>query len=243
MTTRLLPRVLSVAVAGIAAAGASAVTFTVTVTNLGPQPLAPVFYATSNTSFDIFTNGAAASSAIEMEAEEGSPTGLLGLASAAGSNVMSFGATTGPFLTGQFRTFTIDADLSHRWFQFASMLGMTNDAFIGSAIGVGDNQIDLFQGGQPITATFTQSFLNVWDAGTEVNSELLAHVPPNMGAGTTEGGVVMQPHEGITGRGDISTSFDWYGGDVARITIAPVPEPATLSALALGVVALLRRRK
>jgi hypothetical protein len=242
MTARLLPRALAALAFTAVAGAANAVMFSVTVTNLGPQPLAPVFYATSNSSFDIFTNGTAASSAIEMEAEEGSPAGLLSLASGAGANVMSFGATTGPFMTGESRTFTINADTSHPWFQFASMLGITNDGFMGSAVGVGDNQIDLFQGGQPLTANFTVSFLNIWDAGTEVNSELMAHVPPNTGAGTAEGGVIRSPHEGITGRGDIPTSLDWYGHDVARITIAAVPEPGTIAALALGIGVLLRRR-
>src|SRR5687768_3851071 len=183
-----------------AAVSANALPFIVTVTNLGPQPLAPVFFATSNSGFDIFTNGTAAFSGLETLAEEGSPAGMLALAAAARANVMSFGATPGPFMPSESRTFTVNADATHRWFQFASMLGVTNDAFIGSALGVGDGQIDLFQGGQPLTADFTLSFLNVWDAGTEVNTELMAHVPPNTGAGIPQGGFVTQPHEGITGR-------------------------------------------
>lgn len=227
---------------GLAGTALCQTPFSVTFFNIGPQPLAPVFFATSNASFDIFTNGTAASSAIEMEAEEGSPTGLLALAGAAGANVMSFGATTGgPFMPGESRSFTLTADTAHRWFQFASMLGITNDAFIGSALGVGDGQIDLFQGGTPLTADFTLSFENVWDAGTEVNTELLAHVPPNTGAGVSQGGVITQPHEGITGRGDIPLSRDWYGGNVARVTIAPVPEPGTL--LTLGGLVLLAFKK
>ena len=178
------------AVLGSSTMAMSQTSFNVTFFNIGPQPLAPVFFATSNASFDIFTNGTAASSAIEMEAEEGSPAGLLALAGGAGANVMSFGATTGPFMPGESRSFTMTADTAHRWFQFASMLGITNDAFIGSALGVGDGQIDLFQGGTPLTADFILSFQNVWDAGTEVNTELMAHVPPNMGAGVTQGGVI-----------------------------------------------------
>ncbi len=233
----------AIAALGLAAPASMAVDFMVTVTNLGPQPLAPVFWAASNGSFDIFTNGTAVSSGLETLAEDASPAGMLAAAAAAGGNVMSFGATTGPFLPTESRSFTMSADASHRWFQFASMLGITNDGFIGSAVGVGDGQIDLFQGGQPLQGTFTLSFLNVWDAGTEVNDELMAHVPPNTGMGTPEGGVLTQPHEGITGRGDIPTSLDWYGGDVARVTISVVPEPAALVVVATGLLAFARRKK
>lgn len=241
-----LYRTLSLLGAAATASMAGAVQFTVTVTNLGPQPLAPVFFATSNSSFDIFTVGTSVSAAVELLAEEGDPAGLLAAATAAGSSVMSSGATTGPFMAGDSRVFTMNADTAHPWFSFASMLGATNDGFIGSALGNGDGQINLFQGGQPLEADFTVSFLDVWDAGTEVNTELMAHIPAfgNHFVGPTEGGVLTQPHEGITGRGDVPLSLDWYGHDVAHITITAVPEPATMFALlaSAGVIAAWRRR-
>jgi hypothetical protein len=241
--TQIMKRAMPVVAAATVAASATALPFTIIITNLGPQPLAPVFYATSTSSFDIFDAGAAASPAMRLMAEEGDTSMLVAQAAAAGPDVMSFGSTTGPFFPGESRTFIVEASMTHRWLQFASMLGMTNDAFIGSAVGYGDDQIDLFQGGQPLTGSFTLSFLNVWDAGTEVNTELLAHIPPNVGAGIAENGFIHRPHEGITGRGDIPTAFNWYGQDVALITIAPVPEPATMAVLGLGALALARRRR
>lgn len=225
-------------------AGAQAIPFTVTVFNIGPQPLAPVFYASHNNTFDFFDQGAAASAAVERMAEEGDTSLLVALAGGHGG-VMDSGTTTGPFMTGEFRQFVVNADATHPWLSFASMLGATNDAFIGSSFGLGDGQINLFQGGNPLNANFTVSFLDVWDAGTEVNTELMAHIPAfgNTMVGPAEGGVITQPHEGITGRGDLPQNLNWYGHDVARITIVPVPEPGSFVVLAVGIAGLLAMRR
>jgi hypothetical protein len=206
--------------------------------------------AAANTSFDIFTHDTASSAAVELLAEEGNPSLLLNAAAAAqtAGNVSSFAAIHpgSPLMPGESTSVVLTADTAHRWFTYAMMLGVTNDAFIGSAIGTGDQQIDLFQGGVPLIADFHVPFLNVWDAGTEVNTELAAHITAlggTPGAGTVEGGVLRSPHNGILGVGQVPLSLDWYGRDVARIQITPVPEPATFAAVTFGLLALARRRK
>jgi hypothetical protein len=235
------------AVVGLSA-GAHAAQFDIHILNLGPQPLSPVFFSTGNASFDIFTAGMPASEAIRMVAEEGDAGGLVAMADAGllGGTVMDYSVASpgGPIMPGESAMVSLNAQMSHRWLSFASMLGVTNDAFIGSAVGLGDFQIDLFQGGSPLFGTFTLSFLNVWDAGTEVNTESAEHISAlgaMPGAGPRENGVIHAPHFGILGIGDVPQGLNWYGGDVAQITI--VPEPATLAALGLGALALVRRRK
>lgn len=95
-----------------------------------------------------------------------------------------------------------NADAARPWLSFASMVAVSNDAFIGVA--TGDSAIDLCPGGRPFN------------------------------------GVIVAPHAGILGVGDIPLRFKWVEGNVARTTI--VPQPTTLSLLGLGLFALLRRR-
>jgi hypothetical protein len=227
---------------------ASALQFTITIENLGPQPFSPIFVASTNSSFDLFTAGAAAPLRIERIAEDGNASVAAADAAAAATagNILDWEVIGSmPIPPGESRTFTLEATTTFRWFQWASMLGMSNDAFIGSGLGFGDRQIDLFNDNVPLDASFTISFLDVWDAGTELNTEAAADLVAfgNPLVGPAEGGIVRTPHSGIRGDGAIASSFDWYGEDVARITIAPVPEPATLAVVGLGVAALLRRRK
>lgn len=227
---------------------AVALEFTVVLDNIGPQPLSPTFMATTNANWDNFTAGLAAPARIEQIAEDG-PTSIAQMDAMAGQvagDILDWLVFPGgPIMPGESRMATIEATLSHRWFQYASMLGMSNDAFIGSGLGVGDQQIDLFQNGVATSFDFTVSFLDAWDAGTEENTELAEHLGAfgNPGVGSAENGVIRAPHDGLRGDGAIPISFNWYGGDIARIRITPVPEPATLAGLTAGALALLRRRR
>lgn len=241
--------VVTIAVSGIAGP-ASALDFTVTVENWGPQPFTPVFVSTGNSMFDIFDAGTAASASLQALAEGGDVSGLLADAAAAqgAGHVLAYDVIHpgSPLLPGEMASIVISADPSYPWLSLASMLAMTNDGFWGSAVGFGDQQINLYQGGMPLTADWTISYLMVWDAGTEVNDELAENVPGLGGMGhVDENGVIMSPHAGILGIGDVPLDFDWYGYDVGRVTITPVPEPSLIgfAGLGLGLLGIWRRRK
>jgi hypothetical protein len=171
-------------------------------------------------------------------AEEGDTGPMESLAMGA-AGVLGYGV--GAFiLPGESTMVTVAADASHPYLSFAAMLPFTNDAFIGQAYM--DDALDLFRFGSPTLYDYTLSYLNVWDAGSEVNTELMADVPGLGGSGSPdEGGVITRPHPGILGIGDIGPELDFFGLDVAHITV--VPEPGTAIFLAAGLpVALLRRR-
>ncbi len=226
-------------VLGVSSAAMASAEFTVTLENIGVQPLTPVFLATHDMTFDIFDEGAAASPALEALAEDG-VTGLLEADAASAAGVLDFGVG-GFIFPGESTTVTLMADAAHPYLSFAAMLPVTNDAFIGGAYM--DNALALYRGGAATFYDFTLSFLEVWDAGTEVNTESADDVPAlSPGTGSpVEGGVVTKPHTGILGVGDVPPEFDFWGTNVARITI--VPEPTTLALLAFGAVAAIRRRR
>lgn len=211
---------------------------TFTIENVGVQPLTPVFAATSDGSFDMFDEGAASSPELEAIAEGGDTGPMTTLAGGAGG-VLDFGV--GAFIApGESTSVTLTTDPSHPYLSFAAMLPITNDAFIGLA--VGDGALDLFHGGSLTSYDFTLSYLEVWDAGTEVNTELATDVPALGGSGSPdEGGVIMRPHPGILGVGDVPSDFDFFGHDIAHITV--VPEPATIGLCLLGATALFGTRR
>jgi len=104
-------------------------------------------------------------------------------------------------------------------FSLASMLICTNDGFAGL-----DSRKLPTHPGQ--TRTY---MVRALDAGTEINTELLADLVPapfcgGDGVGTgesnpelAENGVIRR-HRTISGVGDLDSSFDWRG-NVVKVTI------------------------
>ena len=211
------------------AAQTNAEMFEFTITNVGVQPITPAFVATHDATVDIFDGGAAASAALEAIAEAGDTALMEALA---GGSAGVFDFDVGDFIMpGESTTVMVTADPAHPYLSFAAMLPVTNDAFIGLAYG--DGALDLFRLDTPSFYDFTLSFMNVWDAGTEVNTELADDVPALGGSGSPdEGGVVTRPHPGILGVGDVGPEFDFFGLDVAHVTV--IPEPAALIVLAIA---------
>ena len=175
----------------------------ITVTNTSPEGgtfLTPFWFGLHNGTFDLGDVGDAASPGLEALAEDGSfdaiATELTGAdAGAVGGAV--FG-NAGPIATSEVATTLLDVDgMSLPYISLAAMLLPSNDAFIGTleAVELYGEDGDFIG---PVTLTFDGT--DVYDAGTEVNTELDAafinQTGPN--TGETEGGVITQ-HPGFNG--------------------------------------------
>lgn len=221
--------------------------FEITWTNHGPQPLSPLFWSTSDSSFDIFQVGGTASQGIKDIAESGSTTAMLAIAGAAGSSVGSFGVLTpGPLMPGNTRSGVFEATSSHGYFSFASMLGMTNDGWIGE--GVSSMGLMLYDAGNNPTGFTLQIFGNrAWDAGTELNTQDAADLAALGGSGNpADNPDVIRVHESILPNvGDSWDQLpDWETSTLlSTIEVEVVPEPMTMSILGLGALALLRKKR
>ncbi len=231
---------------------------TITVTNEGNSSfsLTPLWFGFDDGTFDLFTPGSAASAALEALAEEGIVSGLQSSFTGSAQGVVSApgGFSGAPVIEpGETGSFTLDVNSSQdRFFNFASMVIPSNDAFIGSPVSleIFDSLGNHVGGGSSTSLTLLGN--QIWDAGTEVNNTLGAAFSTAGGTGTDENGVVqLLPAGGLdnflnTGT-PIGNILDLITPSqaVATITITSVPEPSCISIaiLGLGLGAGLRRRR
>lgn len=241
---RLTALLAPFAVATLASAG----TYQLTVTNEGPQPLSPIFYAASNSSFDIFQVGGHASTGIKNIAEMGNASALQSIAAAAGSNVGTYGLLGGsPLAPGLSYTTTFTTDAAHPYFQFAMMLGKTNDGFLGESYSSAGLNLNL--GGTPSSFDLWETGLRAWDAGTEKNTQNAADLAFLGGTGNPAedpGNDVVRVNAGvIPGVGDSWSQMPAWttSTNMARIQVQAVPEPSSVLAIAVGLGGLFLRRR
>lgn len=225
---------------------ARAADFQITWTNHGPQPLSPLFWSVSDSTFDIFSFGSVASLGIKDIAERGDAANMQAIAAAAGAAVQSHGVFSGgPLMPGNTRTMNISANPSHGYFSFASMLGMTNDGFIGES--VSSMGLNLFLGSTPTGFSVNIYGARAWDAGTEENTQNMADLAALGGSGNPmDPNNAIRVHETIVpGRGDSWQQLPDWNTDtrLATVTVLPVPEPATIAVLALGAGLIARRKR
>lgn len=211
-TTRSMPGALQIAKVEVTAGSGGS--FTIKVTNVSGAgssivtPISPVFYAVHGDAYSLFTAGMpAGDSGLEHLAEDGNPSFLVASqSSAAGvktaaAQTMPDGATAnGPALPGHSFTFSVTPDKDHRFLSLATMVGESNDAFLGFAPS-GVALLNADGSARDVTAIaddFART-LTVWDAGTEANE-----VP---GVGANQG-----PRQGApnTGPADPNTSVRRY---------------------------------
>ncbi len=216
---RLSPLAVSVALLAISVfpAAAQAQRYRVTITNImGGEVLTPIMVATHKPGVKLFTLGQPASVALEHVAEAGD---LSELETSLRSNpaVFQVADTGAPLPPGQSVTLTIEAPGPFSYISVTAMLVPTNDGFFAVNDRPGPRQI-----GRKIVY-----YSPAYDAGTEADDELCAHIPgpPNVCQGegfnpSREGAVnFVHIHAGIHGIGNLSPAmFDWRN-PVAKIEI------------------------
>lgn len=216
--------------------------------------LTPVFAGFHDGSFDIFNAGEAASGSLEALAEEGIVSGLqtdFNNSVPSGQQTV-FGNPAGfdnaPVLDpGEAVSQVFSLDNNSRFFNFATMVIPTNDAFFGN-----DNAIELLDSSGNFTGnrTIDLTFANIWDAGTEVNDGMGAAFSTDEGVSSDEGGVTSLGPDlsnlNLTDTAD-GTVIDFASASsnpFLRVTISAVPEPSAFMLLAtICTGGLLRRRR
>lgn len=196
----------------------------VSITNLQLENgaiLTPAFFATTDGVYDFFNEGSAASANLERLAEDGITAERIAAALNSGGVSEAVSTSDGIILPGESRSVEFLADSQEplaQYLSFASMVIPSNDAFIGND----DPQLlDLFDGnGNLIQRTGAGAFIvsgsQVWDAGTEVNDEIventagLGQMAPN--TGESENGTISQ-HPGFLGSNSL-------GGELGNILTA-----------------------
>ncbi|WP_303905221.1 spondin domain-containing protein [Thiohalomonas denitrificans] len=247
----------SILLTGLAvASNASATQIMVQVDNLAPDQgatLTPLWSGFHGGDFDLFDFGDPASEALERLAEDGDT----------GPAMDAFAATTPNGVQGTLPAaigpgeslsmgFLLNDSEAQRYFSYAAMVVPSNDAFISND---DPKAYSIFDDEGKFTGTdFVVKGSDVWDAGTEVNSEvpeetaLLGQTVPD--TGTDENGVV-EPHPGLMEPGDggivddprfTNADFSSEGYELARITVSErepvsVSEPSTLALLVGGFLA------
>lgn len=139
-----------------------------------PLPLAPGFYAVTSDADALFAVNTSASDAMETLAEVGNPNILIDLAK--GQSTTAEAGILGdidnpnykesPIQSGGKATLIITIKPSHK-LVVASMLGVSNDIFLGTKPG----GFDLSTIDPNTTIDITKQF-TWWDAGTEVNEPI-----------------------------------------------------------------------
>lgn len=152
-------------------------TFEVTVTNLtNAQPLSPVAVVAHTDGYNFFAVGAAATAGLELMAEGGDNSDLIGEANAdANVHATASGANAiGPAGTETIMIEVLESEVATLHISTGSMLVNTNDAI--TALDAADVSM-LAVGDSMMRRTIA------YDAGTEANSETAATIPGPAGGG------------------------------------------------------------
>jgi hypothetical protein len=183
--------------------------------------LSPGAFVLSSKKAPFFQEGKKASKGLEMQAEDGDPSGLINaLEMAHHSNALHgvyntpVGATApGPIRPGDVYEFSFEAAPGTKLFM-TMMNGQSNDWFYAPD----ENGIELFRNGSPTSGDITSQFI-LWNAGTEIDEEL--GIGPNQGprqkapnTGPDEKGVVVRAK---------GSAFYSKTAQLFRVTVTPLP--------------------
>lgn len=186
--------------------------YTVTVRNLTyQQVLSPVIAVSHNKSVALLNAGHPASAGLTAIAEGGDTSVLA--ASLEGVDAVSGVSTSdGPVPPASEVSFQING--SDAYISLASMLVNTNDAVMI----VDTAELPASSG------DYVKYYAHTWDAGTETNDEICAHIPGPAcgGAGASpddDGEGFVHIHRGFQGVGDLDAARNAWSDPVAVVTI------------------------
>jgi hypothetical protein len=189
--------------------------FVVTITNLTQgQIFTPIVAASHKSSVKLFQLGEPASEPLEILAEAGD-TGPLEAMLGQSAAVLDIADSGAPLPPGASVTLSLATRGGFRFVSVAAMLVPTNDAFFAL------NGVEGPHGHDVLTR-----YSPAYDAGTEANDELCAHIPGPPFACAGEGfnpargaDNFVHIHPGIHGIGNLPAArYDWRN-PVARIVI------------------------
>ena len=195
----------------------SAEMFEVTITNgTAGQVITPPVIITHNHNVSLFRLGESAPDYLVALAEDGDASGLSGVDSHPDVSAITF--SDGPVLPGHSVTLTIETTEAYPLLSVAGMFASSNDAFIsvnGEALDFNTNS--------------SKYLANVYDAGTEFNSESCDFIPgPPCGNGgvrnpeNAEGFVTL--HSGLHGVGDLDVTTLSWSNPGAIITVKQIAQ-------------------
>ncbi|UCH65435.1 MAG: spondin domain-containing protein [Ignavibacterium sp.] len=177
----------------------------------GSQPFSPPVFAVHAPTFRLFHIGGYASSELAQVAQDAFNDPLVTLLNNS-PKVLNV-VVGGLIVPGSSGTYNISAEGNYMKLSMVSMLVNTNDGFTGA---------DKLQLPQKGTKTY---YLRAYDAGSEQNTELEAHIPgpccntPFEGNSTSE---KIRFHKGITGVGDLAPETYGWDEPVAKLTITRI---------------------
>ena len=192
-----------------------------------PFALSPGMFVLSEKNAAIFTEGKPArKNGLEMQAEDGDPSGLVASLNAMhhSSNLHGVFNTpvgamaAGPIRPGDSYEFTVTAAPGMKLFM-TQMFGQSNDWFYAPK----RQGIDLFTNGKPLNGDITGEFM-LFDAGTEKNEE--------PGVGPNQAPRQKAPNTGEAENGKVhaakESTFFARNGELFKITISSQPAMAQM---------------
>lgn len=254
--SRLFAGIATAAAAVLMASPAPGADIKITVTNNQPTggfALAPVWFGVQNGSFNVFSQGSAASSQIATLAQFGNTGPLSALFAGNGpQTTLTSGGSLPQFLPGQSAStmLSVSDPSVDKYLSFAGMVVPSNDFFQGNATPLQIfNSNGSFVG--PITIKIYGS--DIWDSDTEQQSTttgltFIQGQTPGTGVQITGGEVTpflaepgssafLQSIDGRTTAAGYEISHLFSANDlIDTITIsAVVPEPTSVVLLSLGL--------
>ncbi len=182
--------------------------------------LSPGLWVLNDKKSGLFTEGKPATKGLESQAEDGDPTGLVGLLTMSHHASSLHGVFNtpmgmmgpGPIRPGESYEFSFTANPRMK-LSMTLMIGQSNDELYAPDV----NGIALFDSkGMPVSGDITNKFI-LWDAGTEVNEEL--------GIGANQGPRQKGPNTGPDQHGVVtrakSEAIYTRNSALFRITITP----------------------